>query len=97
MKRAVSQGILLRHLTFHSDAPQLPGLLSVLVQLTGPSAWGRDWGSEWLGMQGLGNRWEGGGLLSPERKPAALKGRKAVAHRKGVCRVPELSPSPRFL
>lgn len=72
--------------------PQHPGLLGVLAQLAGPSAWGRDWSSERMGKQGPGNRWEGGGLLSPERK-----GRKAVVHRKGVCRVPELPPSPRFL
>lgn len=55
---------------------------------------GRVWGSERMGKQGLSNKWEGGRLLSLERKTAAQKGRKAVVRRKGVCRVPELSPSP---
>lgn len=66
MKRVVSGRILQRRLAFHSDAPQHPGLLSPRA-VGWPSVWGRDWGSEWMGKRELGNRWEGGGLLSPER------------------------------
>lgn len=66
---------------FHLAASNFSAVLGILTQLAGPSAWGKNEGARDSRERGPSNRWGGGGLLSRERKSAALKGRKAVARR----------------